>query len=183
MELTAYQEEALVRQYDKVVWQTVHRFSRRMHGGYKNKEDLHSECMIVLIRHFRSCKTMEQIPKIPIRDMVHAMCNYVLGEQAVAYPKRTSDFKRVIDAADAKVEFTEGHLEKSFYQDSISDSVERISFGEYVGTLSPQDQKIIAMKLRNYKNREIAEMLGMTDVMITRSLQRLRKYYEAYMAA
>ncbi len=183
MELTAYQEEALVRQYDKVVWQTVHRFSRKMNGGYKNKEDLHSECMIVLIQHFRSCESMEQIRKIPFRDMIHAMCNYVLGEQAVAYPKRTTNFKHVIDAADAKVEFTEGHLEKSFRQDPIGDSVDRIAFGEYVDTLSPQDQKIIAMKLRNYKNREIAETLGMTDVMVTRSLRRLLKRYEVYRAA
>ena len=43
--------------------------------------------------------------------------------------------------------------------------------------LSAQDRRIIQMKLEGKRNREVAQAFGVTDVVITRTLKRLRKNY------
>ncbi len=183
MEFTACQKEALFQQYDKLVWQVVHRFSRRMHGGYHNKEDLHSECWVVLYQYLSACQTPEEMQKTPIRDMINAMCVYTLGEQAVSYPKRTTNFKAVIDSANGKADVLEGHVDDASTRDPIGDAIDRIAFNEYVSTLSPTEQRIVSMKLGAYRNREIAKALGLSDVEMTRTLQRILKRYTAQQAA
>ena len=179
MEFTACQKEALFQQYDKLVWHIVYRFGRRMHGGYQNKEDLHGECWVVLYKHLRNCKTQEEMQKIPIRDMINAMCRYVLGEQTVSYPKRTTNFRAVIDSAEAKADLSDD----ADTRDPIGNVIDRISFTEYFDTLSPTEQQIITMKLGAFRNREIARALVLSDVDITRTLKRLRKKYIAQSAA
>ena len=179
MYLTSSQEEQLIQQYDKVLWSVVHRFKRKMRGGYNNQEDLHSECVLVFIKHIRSCETMEEIHKIPVLNMINAMCNFVLGEQALSYPKRTANFRAVMENVSVKVEYSEAHFAQEHASDPLGDSVDRIFFSEYLDTLSNQDRQIIAMKLRGCRNREAASALGMSDVAMTRALKRLRKHYEA----
>ena len=63
MELTLEQKDELLRQYDGFLWAMVHRFQRksaqRYVPGYNEREDLHSECVLVLLKHMNSCETME----------------------------------------------------------------------------------------------------------------------------
>ena len=178
MELTTYQEEQLIQQYDRLLWSVVHRFKRRKHDGYQNKEDLHSECVLVFLKHIRSCETMDDVQKVPIRDMINAMCRFVLGEQALSYPKRTSNFRQVMESAASKVDYTEVDKDESLRYEPLNDTLDEIAFKDFYAALSPMEQKIVVMKLEGHKNREIARDLGVTDVMMTRAIQKMRKFYE-----
>ena len=177
MKLTTVQEEQLIEQYDRLLWSIVHRFKRRKNDGYQNKEDLHSECMLVFLKHIRSCDTMDDIRKIPIRDMINAMCLFVLGEQALSYPKRTSDFRQVMDSAASKVDYTELDREESLRQEPLNDALDEIAFKDFCATLSPLEREVVVKKLEGLKNREIARDLGVTDVVMTRTIQKMRKFY------
>lgn len=179
MNLTAYQEEQLIRQYDRLLWSIVHRFKRRKHDdGYQNKEDLHSECVLVFLKHIRSCETMDEVRKIPIRNMTHAMCQFVLGEQALSYPKRTSNFRKVMESVARKVDYTQVEKNESLRCDPLSDTLDEIAFKDFYLALAPVEQKIIVKKLEGCRNREIARDLGVTDVIMTRAMKKLRKFYE-----
>lgn len=178
MELTTYQEEQLIQQYDRLLWSVVHRFKRRKHDGYQNKEDLHSECVLVFLKHIRSCETMDDVQKVPIRDMINAMCRFVLGEQALSYPRRTSNFRQVMESAPSKVDYTEVEKEETLRYEPLNDVLDEIAFKNFYATLSPMEQKIVVKKLEGYRNREIARDLGVTDVVMTRAIQRLRKIYQ-----
>lgn len=178
MELTSYQEEQLIQQYDKLLWSVVHRFKRKMHNGYDNKEDLHSECVLVFINHIRSCETEEEIKKVPILNMVNAMCRFVLGEQALSYPKRTSNFSQVMGNVASKVDYGEVDRDETQRFEPIDDALDEIAFLDFYHRLSPVDQQIVVMKLKGKKNREIAFKLGVSDVAMTRAIQKLRKFYD-----
>ena len=177
MKLTSQQEEQLMQQYDRLLWSVVHRFKRKMHSGYNNKEDLHSECAMVFLNHIRSCETMDDIQKVPILNMINAMCRFVLGEQALSYPRRTSNFRQVMETVASKVDYAEVDRDENKRYEPINDALDVVAFKDFFVGLSPVDQKIITMKLEGRKNREIARDLGVTDVMMTRAIQRLRKFY------
>lgn len=177
MNLTSCQEEQLIQQYDRLLWSIVHRFKRRNYGGYDNREDLHSECVIVLLRHIRSCETMNDVKRIPIRDMINAMCRFVLGEQAVTYPQRTTDFSKIIKKAPHKTDYIAVDRDSGQRRESLDDALDEIAFRDYLSTLSAQDRRIIQMKLEGKRNRDVAQAFGVTDVVITRTLKRLRKNY------
>lgn len=177
MVLTAYQEEQLIQQYDRLLWSVVHRFKRRKRDGYQNKEDLHSECVLVFLKHIRSCETMDDVQKVPIRDMINAMCKYVLGEQVVSYPRRTSNFRHVMENVVGKADLSEIDKSENNHYDPIGDALDMVAFRDFFFGLPPVDQDIIIAKLKGRKNREIARDLDVTDVVMTRAIQKLRKFY------
>lgn len=177
MKLTSYQEEQLIQQYDRLLWSVVHRFKRRNHGGYDNKEDLHSECTLVFLRHIRSCETMEEVRKVPIRDMINAMCRFVLEEQALTYPQRTTNFSHVIKNAAHKTDYTAVDRDEDRRSDPMNDTLDEIAFSNFYHGLSAEDRIIVKMKLDGKRNCDVAHDLGVTDVIITRALKRLRRIY------
>lgn len=182
MELTAAQEEQLINQYDKLLWSIVYRFKRRKGNEYRNDEDLHSECVIVFLRHIRSCDNMEDVRKVPIRDMINAMCYFVLGEQAVAYPKRTADFRRVMENAVRKVDYSAVDSYKDTWCEPFGDLIDRITFREFLQSLSDKDREIVIMKLQGVRNGKIARKFGVSDATMTRMIKRLKEIYVAHAA-
>lgn len=182
MHLTEAQETAFILQYDRLIWQVVHRFLGRRMTGFNNTEDLHSECVLVLLRHIRASETLEDLRRIPIRNMIYVMCQYVLGEQCVSYPRRTSNFREVMKHVPKRVEYSESEGSFCFKRDSIEDAETEIEFKRFVEELPEQDRKIIEMKCRNFRNREIAQALNVTDNTITRKLKHMRKLYEKHVA-
>ena len=182
MKLTSYQEEQLIQQYDRLLWSVVHRFKRRHYQGYDNKEDLHSECVLVFVRHIRSCETMDEVQKVPIRDMINAMCRFTLGEQALTYPQRTTNFSEVMETAAHKIDYSAVDMDEKKRFEPIGNALDEIAFRDFFRGLSAVDRKIVKMKLDGMRNCEVARDLGVTDVIITRTLKRLRKSYMDYAA-
>lgn len=182
MNLTPCQEEQLIQKYDRLLWSIVHRFKRRSFDGFKNKDDLHSECVMVFIRHIRSCDTMDDVKKVPIRDMINAMCMFALGEQVLTYPRRTTSFSDVMKGVAHKVDFSVVDRTESRRMSPMDDTLDEIMFNDFLCGLSAEDQKIVRMKMDGKRNREIAQALGVGDVVITRALKRLHKSYMDYAA-
>lgn len=177
MNLTPCQEEQLIQQYDRLLWSIVHRFKRRSYNGYENKEDLHSECVLVFIRHIRSCDTMDDVQKVPIRDMINAMCRFVLGEQTLTYPQRTTDFSHVMKKVAHKTDYSAVDRDSSQRYEPMNDALDEVAFRDYLSSLSEEEKQMIQMKLEGKRNRELAQAFGVTDVIVTRTLKRLRNSY------
>lgn len=186
MKLTSFQEEQLIQQYDRYIWSMVHRFSRRKASGneFRNdKNDLYQECVMVFIKHIRSCETMDDIKKVPSRDMLHAMCQFALGDKVVTYPKRTSNFRQIIDHVARKVDYDEVDSDENQRSEPLNDVLDVISFKEFYTTLASGEQQIVTLKLRGHSNREIAQKLGLTDVAVCRALKRMRNTYQSQVQA
>lgn len=181
MNLSKDQEEALVKKYDRLVWSTVHRFKRRNNSELNNYEDLYQECMLVLFNSIRKAPTLDGF-RPPIRDMVHAMCEYTLGEQVAKVPIRTSDYSRRIEKVAKSVPYENIDLSEEIRSDATEGILCSTLFSAFLASLTGQDAKIIRMKLHGSRNREVAKALGTTDLIICRSLKRLRLQYAAFAA-
>ncbi len=186
MKLTSLQEEQLIQQYDRYIWSMVHRFGRRKTRGNEfqnDKNDLYQECVMVFLKHIRSCETMEEINKVPSFDMLHAMCQFSLRNNVVTYPKRTSNFRHIMDNVARKVDYDEVDLDENQRSEPLNDALDVISFKDFYAALSSGEQKIVTLKLRGYSNREIAQKLGLTDVAVCRALKRMRNAYQSQVQA
>lgn len=180
MDMTKEKENQLVQSYDQLIWWIVHRYKGKMSTCRDNVNDLYQECAIVLINHFRKASTEEEARRIPIRDMVNAMCRFNLGEQVVSVPKRTSDFTKKVHSMKATTPW-EGLARNTKLSSSPMEDVDgKIMFDSFIGTLPTTDKRIIGYKMNGYSNRETARELGMTDVQITRSLHRSYAAYKQY---
>ena len=181
MVLSKVQEEALVKKYDRLVWYIVHRFKRRNNSKLANEEDLYQECMLVLIQHLRSTESLENYNP-PIRDMINAMCRYTLGEQVVFVPKRTSDYTDRINTVYKAVDYSFVDLDEDKRENTTENVVMHMFFRDFISSLSGQDLEIVRLKLDGYRNREVAQKLGISDVNVTRKLKRIRVQYDLYAA-
>lgn len=184
MKLTSLQEEELLNQYDRLIWQTVHRYNQRQHTRFHNNlEDLHSECVLVFLKHIRACETPEQIKRFPFRDMINAMCLFVLGEQALTYPKRTANFRQVMEQVPVSTSLDcLASVKHDKGEQQMRDIVDVETFKEFCASLPPREQYILQMKTKGCKNREIAVVLGVSDAEMTRTLKKLCGEYRAYAA-
>ena len=179
MVLTAAEKEKYCKKYSLVLWKTVHHFKKRIATDVANKEDLYQECVVVLLDHASNARNLSELHRIPIRDMINAMCRYILGNQAVSYPTtRTSDFSRTLKRASGSVELSV--LDREITDCSIDEILQLIDFEAFAKSLTDEESSILTLKRKNYTNREVARTLGSTDVIVTRRLKRMRHIYEAY---
>lgn len=174
MELTMEQKEELLNKNDRVLWNVVHKFKRRLtSGGHDDKEDLHSECVVVYVRYLNSCRSEQDMRKIPVLDMINAMCQYVLGEQVLSYPKRTADFRKKLNIVPKRMSYDD--IEDGY--DPTDDTLDEITFGSFYAGLSDADKRVVNHKLRGETNREAGRALGLGDTTMTRTIQRLKAVY------
>lgn len=177
MVLSMQEEERIIEKYDKVIWSTVHRFKRRMTIQHDNKDDLHQEAVMVMLKHIRTCNTQDEISKIPIRDMINAMCRHVLGEQVVSVPKRTTTFSKTISTVAKASDYSELTIDDKYCDMSIDDVMTKVIFDAFCCHLSDAERRIVDLKMNGYSNREISRMIGVTDVYITRALKKIKTIY------
>ena len=188
MKLTSEQEAQLIERYDSYLWKIIHRFKGRdkkngfHRGGYQNLEDLHSECVLVFLNHIRSSETIEDFKKLPSFELLQAMCKYVLGEQVVSYPRRTSNFSSVMETVPCKVDDELLKKEATMVCDPFADVLDRIAFEEYFQSLSKEKQDVMTMKLKGFQNREIARKLNVSDSTVSRIMKALQQSYHDYAA-
>lgn len=180
MTLTPQQEEEFILSHKKMVWYIVWRFKSR-HAGTANlsNQDLFQECMLPLVAHMKNAKSERELNhSIPVRDMVNAMCRFVLRNQAVSYPKRTSSFKKTIQSAPASVSIDEMDF---VWAPSSAENVNfAIDYEQFKQTLSPSAANILHLRESGMTNREIAQTLNISDAAVTQSLKRTLEKYNKY---
>lgn len=177
MQFTPEQEENLVKQYDKLIRRVVNRFKLRSNYTVVSREDLYQECMLVFIAHIRKAQNESQLGRIPFRDMVNAMCRYTLMEQNVSVPIRTTDYRKRMSSMKGSATLEEADWEMdpiSFCEENV---VTTVAFSSFMNSLSDQDRQIVKMKMHGFRNKEVSKALGLTDVIITRRLKRIRTQY------
>lgn len=183
MKLTPIEEERLIKQYNNLVWRTVRRFKRRMTHKIYNEEDLYQEAMLVFVNHIRKAETMDELHhKIPIRDMINAMCRLALRDQIVSFPERTSSFSDFMSKLPDRAEYTDIDMNESMRDHSVANADARMLVKEFFESLPKQDRELIAMKYHGMTNREISARIGSTDLRVCRQFKRLRSLYEAFVA-
>ena len=184
MILTTQQEAQYVEKYKDLIWSTVGKFKRRTTAQRDNKDDLFQEAAIVFIKYVRSCEIEEDIGKnIPIRDMINVMCRFNLGEQVLSYPKRTTYYraKGTEDIVHA-VDYSEVDQDDRYLDFTIDQAIENMTMKSFLDSLTEQEREIVRYKGRGFKNREIAKLMGVTDVYISRTLTRMRDKYQNYVS-
>lgn len=180
MVLTTTEMQSYLQKYDRFIWKVVHRFDRRYGGTMTSyKEDLHQECVIALMQHAKKAENEEKLHQMPIMDMHNAMCRFVIRNQAVHYPSRTSFFSSVIRSAPDTVELIPEIVDFHRHDTTMDDYNNLIGFQSFLSTLNGTEQKVVSLK-RDFSNREIARQLGVSDAAITRTLNRVRHAYEVY---
>lgn len=174
MNLTQQEKQDYYHQYENLLWHTVHRF-RANTSFHCPREDLFQECVVVLLEHALKAQSMEQLHLIPVRDMVHAMSMYSLGQQALAYPKCTDGRRRLARVLkDQQLPV----VQASSYC-TEDDLLFELDFSSFVDTLPPVQKRVVSLKRGNYTNREIARSMGVADSSVTFSTQAVRKKYES----
>lgn len=184
MVLTTEQETYYLKKYEALIWSTVNGFKRRTTAQRDNKDDLFQEASIVFIKYLRSCESENDIgSNIPIRDMINAMCRVNLCEQVLSYPKRTTYYraKGTEDIVHA-VDYSDLDRDERYLDMTIDQSIENMTIQSFVSSLSDDEKEIVALKGMGYKNREIARQLGISDVNVTRSLNRMKNQYKKFVS-
>ena len=180
MYLTAAEKERYFRRYEMFIWKVVHRFKARLSSHAVNEEDLFQECSIVLLKHAEASSTLKDLHRIPVRSMLYAMCCYVIGNQAASYPQRTSQFSKQMKRLESAVNYDD--LENVLSSFSEEDILLRLDFEKCSSKLAQEESQIVALKRTNHTNREVSRTLGVTDVVVTRKLKRIRRSFEPYLA-
>lgn len=184
MVFTKQQEEQLFKDYEKKLWCTVHRFSRRMSKFRCNQEDLFQECALVFLQFIRKAKNMEEIRnKFPYRDMINAMCRFCMSEQTLSCPLRTTDFTRRIKNMPETKEYEAVDLDESMRDRSIDSLLDTITFQGFLSSVSKEERDILILKSKGLINREVARQLNYSDLQVCRKVRALKKQYLAYAAA
>jgi RNA polymerase sigma factor (sigma-70 family) len=178
--LSAESIQTTFRQYDSQIWHTVHTFKRRGQASRHDLEDLYQEASLGFMEFLHKGGRIES-SGLPVKNMLHKMCLYVLKDQYMklpavhsmsvreklaCLPARTAlpdDLSRIPDRA--------YHETEEMYP--MQDSLTRISFTAYMNSLSALEQQIIRMRLDGRSLREIALQLGWTAGRLNKTVARL----------
>lgn len=183
MKLTQQQVDDLLTKYDKLIWMTVHRFRSRNACLGIGTDDLHSECIVAYMEHIKKAKNMEEIERFPFRDMVHAMCSFILGNQLVSFPKKCTNqyqkFMKICEERGSGIPIDNVNVERS---EQTEDVLASVIFRQFYSQLSPKEKLIVRGKLRNETSIAIAAQLGMSETQVSRMLSEMRTKYHRFAA-
>lgn len=195
----SYEEELkIVKNYEQIAWRTVRRF---MKSGTVlcDLEDLHSECMVVLIEHLRSVKRKEDIYRLQVMDLVNAMSRYLMKKQMLSVGVRTTSMHKLIDAMPKsttmdvaatrgevkmvsrepiRVNFTESEV---YYSGLIEDTVPTIiDYRDFCDGLDEREKFILKQRQEGNFDKEIAVKLGVSPRRVGAIADRVRDRYKKY---
>lgn len=170
MKLTSQQEEQLINQYSRKIWKLIGMF-----GNAENCEDLYQEAVLEFLRHIRKVQTFRELRQFPTETIRNALCRYIIGQQVVSYPQRTSDFSKKVRMA-RKV----GLETLTDLIGTTDDEWARlIDLKDYLNTLPADTLDMIQSRNAGEDNNSIAKRHHMTPGGVTHRIQRaLKNYYD-----
>lgn len=183
--LSQIEEQELLKDYDKIVWRLVHRYSDGNGSSRFTQEDLYQECMLVLLKHMNKCETKEELRSIQVMDLVNAMTRFVLRNQAVKLDaNRTSEFKTIMGNCARNVNLTEAESEALQGGDPYDTVVENVAFEQFLDRvdLRDLDKEVLGLLRDGYRVKEVARMVGRSHQVVSYAVKRAKRKYESFVS-
>lgn len=183
MILTHDQEQALLTKYSSTISAIAWSYYARYCGNRRVEfDDVLQECLLVFLKHIRRIDSMDHLQPLPYRDFLHAVCAQIMAGLPASVPKRTTDFRRIMQTVGDGGSL-DALMEDNFdIADPVaagySDVIELASLEKFLSEISEEDTELImAMKSAGGSMTIAAERLGVNRSTISRKLAPLRKKY------
>lgn len=172
--LSEEKRSEIISNYSNIAWKTVHRFSKGRVASEQDREDLHQECMIVLLRHLNMCQSDQDVYRFQAMDMVNAMARYTLGLTKFSNPRTTEAYRELIERQPETVPYCTLLNEpgRGSFEDS---AITMIDFERMCESLTEKQKGVVIRKLTGSRNREIAKEDGVPEACVSKVLKRVRR--------
>lgn len=176
MNLSTYQENEYLQSKTNLIHRVINKFLAKASRSGLDRDDLFQECSIVLLLALRKAESIEYLDShFPFLDMVNAMSKYVLGQQTLSYPKRTSSLKEFAKTFQAPEDIAIVDAEIAKSTDDFKDADTRIDVERYAASLPPQEREILSMRLDGYGNTQIAEKKHIDCRIVNQAAAKFRR--------
>lgn len=147
-------------------------------------DDMVQQGAMAFLLYIRRCETEEQLKVFPWYDAIHAMCIQVLNSQPFGVPKSTSKFSQLINSIPKTISY-EVAVCKGLEVDGMSkhwvpDKDTQIDFDDFMSAQDESTRRIASMKVYGMSNRKIGAQFGVSDVAISKKLDRLHKKFNEF---
>lgn len=172
MRLTPEQEAEYIARNSKGIWKIVNRFRI---GALCSADpaDLWQEGAIALLNYVRKVKSYDELRVFPVEDIRNAISTFLVGQQVVSYPKRTSDFNAVVKASKR---VTLESIEECV-GDTDNDWIRTIDFRDYLKKIPEETMDMIRARYSGESNNSIAKRHRLSPGAVTHRVQRAMKDY------
>ena len=182
--LTAQELSALMDDYNMIAWSVTRRFVGTKTSSLFDIEDLHQECMLVLVKHMQSCETKAQLRQIQTMELVNAMTRYVLKTQTVRLDhNRTDQAKRILDSAPRRTSYENLEELTMIGRNPVDDLIDVLCFESFVqAECTPTEQQIVSMRRDGASYTEISRRRNVSPQSIHKSVHRVADRYRKYVS-
>ena len=176
MNLSTYQENEYLQSKTNLIHRVINKFLAKASRSGLDRDDLFQECSIVLLLALRKAESIEYLDShFPFLDMVNAMSKYVLGQQTLSYPKRTSSLKVFSQTFQEAMDIAIADAEVERPGDDYIDADTRIDLARYAATLPEDERNVLLMRCDGFRNSEIANRLGLDRSDVNRVMAKIRR--------
>ena len=164
-------EQEIMNRFDPLLWKFVHSFINRCSKSTVPAEDLIQEARLAFLHHIRTRKPEEyHMCRLTI---LHALYDAVQRAFPVSMPRAV-----FIDKQRRGTFLFHDFDEKEERLIDTANDYESIDLAlrlmQEARKISPAAEELLRLKANVYSNREAAQMLGKTDVQVSRMLKQLR---------
>lgn len=183
MQLSHDQENELLKSRMGLIYRHANRFLNK-YSGYTtiDLDDCIQECTIAYLNYIRRAETEEDLKIFPAKDLVNALCRFVLGNTVLSSPKRTSAFREILASMPEtdSVEYLENEMAVSVgvdHETRYSEVDEKLAYEKWSEKLSDEDRKILYLRSNGMTQDEIASELAINRTSVCRRLRFLKQDY------
>ena len=180
--LSQIEEEKLLKDYSRISWGLVHRFSDGKGSSVFSQEDLYQECMLALVKHMKKCETKEELRHFHPVNLINAMTRFVLRGQTVRVDhNRTNKIRQIVESAPKKVSLSE--VESLSNPQSEDDLIRRMDFERFMSSLPQLQRETLSLLGMGYTQTEAADSIGRAQSWVAASRKDAKRKYDAYLAS
>lgn len=186
MQLTPEREAELIELNMPKIYRAADNFTMRCKDPCVrlSYDDMVQQGAMAFLLYIRRCESEEQLNVFPWYDVIHAMCIHVLNSQPFSVPKCTSKFSQLINSIPKTISFEvavcKGLEVDGMSKQWVSDKDTQIDFDDFMSAQDESIRRIASMKVYGMSNRKIGAQFGVSDVAISKRLDRLHKKFAEF---
>lgn len=182
--LSETEKEEIMNNYRRIAWRTVHRYRGNKTLSREDREDLHQECMVELIKHLNKCESEEEIYDLQIMNLVKAISSYLMKGCVLTGTHQTVDMSRILSAQPVAVSISDLMAEQTVSDSPngfVDNVILKVDLERFINELSPRQREVFLLALCGYKNREIAERQSVSEAAISMNLKKTKSEFAEYL--